>query len=75
MPASKIVEITHAYIRDYPRDDCATNMSKEKLTTRKVLIFAEILFIVNFLLIFHGMGLGVPTYGPEVLRSIGYQTF
>ena len=45
MSVPKIVEITYntQYIRDFPRDDCARNLSEENSTTRQRLICAEIL--------------------------------
>ena len=39
--------MTHAiHIRDFPRDDCARNMSEEKSTTRPGLICAKILLCI-----------------------------
>ena len=43
MSVPEIAEITHAYIRDFPRDECARNMLEEKSITRQGLICAEIL--------------------------------
>ena len=37
MSIPKIVEITHAYIRDFPIDACARDMSEEKLTCQGLI--------------------------------------